>query len=223
MDIPSILPPSLLAERLESLAYLYKRADSAVAAFVAASGVSCPFGCGSCCEGFVPDILPVEAAYLAAYLAASDRPRAYEAAAGRLGARSYPDGRQGCPLYRTDTPYHCGVYEARPLICRMFAFSATRDKLSRTAFSVCRLGSSRGGARGASGEALLDAFGAEPPVMADYGSELAGIEPEAAGRRMPLPEALAEAASRVMFLIGMRDDDPLDGGPDVRPPLPRAG
>ena len=131
MDIPSILPPSLLAERLESLAYLYKRADSAVAAFVAASGVSCPFGCGSCCEGFVPDILPVEAAYLAAYLAASDRPRAYEAAAGRLGARSYPDGRQGCPLYRTDTPYHCGVYEARPLICRMFAFSRI------TSYNVC--------------------------------------------------------------------------------------
>lgn len=223
MDIPSILPPSLLAERLESLAYLYRRADSAVAAFASASGVSCPFGCGSCCEGFVPDILPVEAAYLAAYLAASDRSKAYEAAAGRLEALSYPDGRVGCPLYRSDTPYHCGVYEARPLICRMFAFSATRDKLSRTAFSVCRLGLSRDGARAASGDALLEAFGAEPPVMADYGSELAGIEPESAGRRMPLPEALAEAASRVMFLIGMRDDDPLDGGPDVRPPLPNAG
>ncbi|MBU0928094.1 MAG: YkgJ family cysteine cluster protein [Spirochaetes bacterium] len=223
MDIASILPPSLLSERLESLGYLYRRADAAVSNFVEASGVSCPFGCGSCCEAFVPDILPLEAAYLAAFLVAADRPRAYSMAAAGLEARRRDDGRVGCPLYADGTPYHCTVYEARPLICRMFAFSATRDKLGVPAFSVCRSGSSAKGPRSASGPGLAAAYGAEPPVMADMGSELAAIDPESAGSRGPLPEALLEALGRVLFLVGMKEDDPLDSGPDIRPPLPRAG
>jgi len=221
--ILDILPRSLLAERLEALAYLYRRSDAAVAAFAEGSGVACPFGCGSCCEGFVPDIVPLEAAYLAAYLAGVDRPLAYSIAANGIEARTRDDGRVGCPLYADDRPNHCTVYEARPLICRMFAFSATRDKRGTPAFAVCRHGTSSGGARSASGEALLEAFGVEPPVMADLGSELASIEPESSGARKPLPEALRAALSRVLFLVGMPDDDPLDNGPDIRPPMPRAG
>lgn len=223
MDIPGILPPSLLSERLESLAYLYRRADNAISTFAERSGVSCPFGCGSCCEGFVPDILPLEAAYLAAFLSVADRDRAFSILANGLEARERADGRVGCPLYRDDNPYHCGVYEARPLICRMFAFSAVRDKQGEASFSVCRLGLSGSGARSAKGSGLVEAFGLEPPVMSDLGSELASIEPESAGDRKPLPQALSLALSRVMFLVGMRADQPHDSGPDMSPPVPHAG
>jgi len=223
VDILDVLPRSLLAERLEALAYLYRRSDAAVAEFADRSGVACPFGCGACCEGFVPDIVPLEAAYLATYLASVDRPLAYSIAANGMEARVRDDGRVGCPLYADDDPHHCTVYEARPLICRMFAFSATRDKLGAPTFAVCRRGTSSGGVRSAKGDALREAFGAEPPVMADLGSELASIEPESSGSRKPLPEALMDALSRVLFLVGMPDDDPLDGGPDIRPPVPQAG
>ncbi|MBN2874290.1 MAG: YkgJ family cysteine cluster protein [Spirochaetales bacterium] len=223
MDTTSILPPSLLAERLESLAYLYHRADAAVAAFTEASGISCPFGCGSCCEGFVPDILPLEASYVAVYLAAADPGRAYSLVANGLEPRVYEDGRVGCPLYADDTPYHCTVYEARPLICRMFAFSAVRDKRGVPVFSACKLATSGSGVRSATGTELLDSFGVEPPLMADMGTELASIDPDSAGERKALPEALLEALSRVLFLVGMRDDDPLGGGPTIRPTMPRAG
>jgi len=223
LDIPSLLPPSLLSERLESLSDLYRRADAAVADFAIVSGVSCPSGCGTCCEGFVPDILPLEAAYIASYLAGAERQRAYRLAVDGLSARERDDGRTGCPLYNDDGPYHCTVYEARPLICRMFAFSAVRGKLGIPAFSVCRVGVSDRGCRSASGERLVEAFGAEPPVMADFGSELSAIDPTSAGDRKDLPTALVEAVGRVLFLIGLRDDDPQKGGPDMCPPLPRAG
>jgi Fe-S-cluster containining protein len=223
VDIPSLLPPSLLSERLESLAYLYRRADAAVNEFVEVSGVTCPFGCGTCCEGFVPDILPVEAAYLAAFIAGSDRDRAFGIMANGIEARTRDDGSAGCPLYADDRPYHCTVYEARPLICRMFAFSATRDKRGSPSFSVCRHGLSASGTRSAKGEGLMEAFGAAPPVMSDMGSELASIEPESSGDRKALPDALVEALSRVLFLIGMKDRDPLDGGPDLSPQIPNAG
>lgn len=222
MDIPAMLPPSLLAERLESVAYLYQRADAAVARFVDASGVSCPHGCGACCEGFVPDILPLEAAYLATFIAGTDKARAFALAATGLEARARDDGRLGCPLYADDRAYHCTVYEARPLVCRMFAFSATRDKRGAPAFSVCKKGLSVNGSRSASGDALLEVFGAIPPVMADMGSELASIDPDSSVDRKALPRALTEAMSRVLFLVGMKDDDPLGNGPPVNPPVPQA-
>jgi Fe-S-cluster containining protein len=224
MDIPGILPASLLAERLEVLAYLYRRADVAVNEFVQASGVSCGFGCGLCCEGFVPDILPLEASYIAAWLVGTDREKAYRIAASGLSPIAQPDSRQGCPLYAADTPYHCTVYEARPLICRMFAFSGIRNKHGTASFSVCRHGHSAGAARAASGhDELIRVFGAEPPVMADMGSELAGIDPATSGERISLDRAVPEAVARVLFLVGMKDDDPLDGGPDLSPPMPQAG
>jgi len=200
-----ILPSSLLKGQLESLADLYLRADTAVAHFARASGVSCPDGCGLCCEGFVPDILPLEAAYVAVWLAGTEHERAVALTSGTLSPRIGKDGKSGCPLYDPDTPYHCTVYESRPLICRMFGFAGTRDKLGAPTFSVCRHGVSDRGARTASGAALVDVFGMEPPVMAGYGSGLVSIDPDSAGNRKPLPEILPAAIGRVLFLIGMTE------------------
>ena len=223
MDIPGILPASLLAERLEALAYLYRRADAAVNEFIEASGVSCGFGCGSCCEGFVPDVLPLEASYIAAWLVGTDRAKAYEIVATGLSPIDKPDGRRGCPLYAADTPYHCTVYEARPLICRMFAFSGIRNKHGSATFSVCKRGLFPGAVRAASGhDDLVRVFGAAPPVMADMGSELASIDPTTSGERKPLDVALPEAVARVLFLVGIKGDDPMDDGPDLRPTVPQA-
>ncbi|TFG79949.1 MAG: YkgJ family cysteine cluster protein, partial [Spirochaetales bacterium] len=128
VDITQILPPSVLRERLGDLTELYRRVDEAVDAFRTAAGLSCPSGCGTCCEGFVPDIFPVEAALVATWLTMSNRDLAFSMAAGGIEPRVRVDGRVGCPLYADNTPFHCTVYEARPLICRMFAFSAVRDK-----------------------------------------------------------------------------------------------
>jgi len=173
-----------------------------------------------------------EAAYLAAFLAASDPSRAYALAASGLEAvrRVGADGavRSGCPLYAGDTPYHCTVYEARPLICRMFAFSAVRNKSGFPEFSLCGLmpeSAAHAGLRSI-GPADPLGFGSVPPVMADHGSRVLSIDPDAANGRRPLPEALEDALSKVLFLAGVRqedrDDDP-GAGPDSSPPLPNAG
>jgi len=220
LDIAGLLPPSLLAERLEELACLYGRADAAVAVFSESSGISCPDCCGMCCESFVPDILPIEASCIAAFLSVTDRTLACTIAAEGLKPRVLSDGRTGCPLYRDENPYHCGIYEARPLVCRMFAFSAVRGKNGESRFSVCRHGISDKAVRSFSGHRLAEEFCAEPPVMADMGSELVAIDPSSAGGRKALPEALAEAVGSVLFLIGMNDRQ--DEDPDLQPPLPRA-
>jgi uncharacterized protein len=254
MVISGILPPSLLRDRLEALAELYRRADEAVAAFCAGSGLACPHGCGTCCEGFVPDVMPLEAAAVAAFLAGKDKAAAWSlAGAGShvpgdpdlaVRGQSSADRGQSCPLYAADTPWHCTVYEARPLVCRLFAFSAVRDKRGQSSFALCRLMPAAPGVavQGAASPgrhrrvrrqvhrlrraSILKTFGAQPPFMADYGNEILALDPHSNGDRAPLPEALMDAMSQVLFLAGMKamesQDDPGDDDPDLRPPLPRA-
>ncbi len=222
MDMLDPLPPSVLRDRLIALADVYARADAAVDAFVAASGLACPFGCGTCCEAFIPDILPVEADFVALHLVRHDRDDAYRLAARGLSAQSHDGGRLGCPLYRADTPYHCGVYENRPLICRMFAFSAVRDKHGHSAFSLCKLMHVQPQQiRIGVGSELVSIFRAEPPVMADFGSELVGIDPAVAGIRRPIHELIGPAIMKLLFLVGM-GSNPEGNGPPVSPPVPRA-
>ncbi|MFH2113344.1 MAG: YkgJ family cysteine cluster protein [Spirochaetota bacterium] len=220
MVIPDIIPPSLLRDRLQALAELYHRADEAVSAFCAGSGLVCPHGCGTCCEGFVPDVMPIEAAAVAAFLADKDKAAAWTLAGSGWG--------QSCPLYAADSPWHCTVYEARPLVCRLFAFSAVRDKRGQSSFALCRLMPTAPGrtARSASGSSIMGIFRAEPPLMADYGNEILALDPHSNGDRAPLPEALVDALSQVLFLAGMKamdsQNDHRDDDPDLRSPLPRA-
>lgn len=221
MNFHSILNPSLLKDQLDLLARLYNKADLAVDHFVKISGVSCPAGCGSCCEGFVPDILPLEAAALAAFIAIKNRPMAFEMAA--MGLSSRDGSTTSCPLYNKENPYHCSVYEARPLICRLFAFSAVKSKIGEEAFSVCRHGLSSSGIRKAKGGMLKESFGIMPPVMADFGMELAAMEPDSSADRKILPEAVQLAMPKVLFIIGLGNSDPWHSGPGLKPLLTKAG
>lgn len=226
--LDTILPQGLrfgvLFDRLTTVHSVYIRAEEALASFRARNGLACPPGCGTCCEGFIPDILPLEAFYLAAWLVRNRPGQALEIADSGV----LPSNGRGCPLYDPDNPYaHCTVYPGRPLICRLFAFSGVRTKNGRASFSLCRgmpgLPAPRAGARSWEGGDLEALFGA-PPLMSDFGAELEGIAPGDALRREPLTEALAPAIRQILFLdgLGAQDGTGTDGDDPVLPPLPRA-
>ncbi|MBU0937194.1 MAG: YkgJ family cysteine cluster protein [Spirochaetes bacterium] len=217
MDFINILPDGYLKQRLLTLSGIYLAANTSVSTFGAVSNLSCPSGCGSCCEDFVPDILPVEASMLAVFLAARDRPAAYALAAGSLGAQEFSGGRHGCPLYLADNPYHCPVYEARPLICRMFPFAAVRDKSGLPRFSPCKLMPQAAGFDKTAANPLM----ASAPLFADYGYQLLMIDPDMGAARAPLYQLLPQALAQVLFLIGLNDNDPGSNDPGFTP-LPRA-
>ncbi len=226
--LDTILPEGLrfgvLFDRLTSVHSMYIRAEEALASFRARNGLSCPPGCGTCCEGFTPDILPLEASYLAAWLVRNRPERALRIAdSGTL----ISTGR-GCPLYDPENPdAHCTVYPGRPLVCRLFAFSGVRGRTGSSSFSLCRgmtdLPPPRSGSRSWEGPALEALFG-PPPLMSDFGAELEGIVPGDGSRRLPLPEALPPAVRQVLFLAGLggKGDPNTDGNDPVLPPLPRA-
>jgi uncharacterized protein len=216
------LPPTPEGSSLEGLisavGAIYARIERDQEAFSASAAardnpLRCPPGCGSCCEPFVPDILPAEAAYAAAWIIDRDPALATEIAGWGADRPAAPP----CPFLRiAEEGKRCGIYPARFLICRLFGVSGVRDKEGRAAFRPCAHMPfagypPRGGDRPAlTGDKLLRAFGAEPPVMADYGAALVGLSPSDSGERRSLLDALPSAMVRVGLSLSLaaRAPDP---------------
>lgn len=232
------LSGSSLEAELEALDSLYGEVESAESAFTSAlrsgsaPGFGCPQGCGSCCDVFVPDILPIEADYLALWILA-ERPELAEKILEEAQGQSREDfaAISSCPLvepHPAPEGGHCGVYGGRPLICRLFGFSGVVSKRGLPAFALCRHmealpGLEERSFEGASLSALAEV---EPPLMSDYGERLVALKPEDSGERGPLPSLLPRALSRVSLLLAMGraagDDKPHDDGGAPEPNAPMA-
>jgi uncharacterized protein len=213
--------------RLARLREIYDRvaaAQSLSLAEIARKGraLACPEGCGSCCEGFIPDILPVEADYLADWLL-ENRP---ELAASFLErADAHPRYSPPCPLYEAGRPGgRCGAYPARPLVCRLFGYASVRDRQGEESYSLCREMSSRRGRRSWSGPELERELGSRLPVMPDFAAAAIAIAPQEAGGGDLLTAALPAALRRSSLRLRMaslesgRDPD----GNEPSTPSPRA-
>lgn len=208
-------------EETQILLRIYSDAERAVAGFQKATGAVCPDGCGICCTRFTPDILPVEAEFL------SDWILRHQPDQGRLFLAQDPgcfaDCGSGdpCPLYRSDNPLHCSVYEGRPLICRLFGFSSMATKKGELEWSDCRYmelppGMSRNW-RCSPGTAEA------PPLAELFGRQVHEVRPADSCQRELLPAALYRALNKQLMLdrlsrrsrgFGSNDDDdqpPLKG------------
>lgn len=210
--LPETPPGSSLEDLVAMVAEIYERIEGDQRVFLsgaAARGAAleCPSGCGSCCEPFVPDILPPEAVFIAAWLLESAPDLAREAAAWTAADRPTAPP---CPFFRRSAKgAACAIYPARPMVCRLFGAAGVRDREGRASFRPCahmpladypRIGADRPSMTDAE---LTRKFGSEPPVMADYAAELAAICPsEAAGRAM-IFEALPMALSRVALSLSL--------------------
>lgn len=237
MDIRDILPRGLegtsLDGPLRALHRIYERIEESQSKWIASTPFRCPSGCGSCCEDFEPDLLDIEALYLAAFLARSNGERFAALLSGFSEARFE---RRGCVLAEPEGEYHCTVYGGRPLICRLFAYSGDRAKDGSARFRLCsRMPSD--GLRQMDEKAILDRFGLLPPIMGDLAGEAESLQPDLAGERTPLRQALPRAAAKIRYLADLSDssafsvfrvkDDDGDGDNDNPggglPPMPRAG
>jgi Fe-S-cluster containining protein len=103
---------------LSELRAVVKKVDDAVAAVVARAGtaITCQPGCSSCCvDGLL--VLPVEAAAIAHHVR-------------KRGLVHRRDTNDACVFLDDDG--RCGVYEARPLLCRTHGLPLrTRQAVSR--------------------------------------------------------------------------------------------
>lgn len=97
--------------------------------------IHCPGGCGECCRHFVPDVTKLEALEVASYVRFCMP--SWKEVQSRLEIFKDNDFNY-CPFFRENTVYHCSVYEARPLICRLFGNSCSADKQGNAVFRRCK-------------------------------------------------------------------------------------
>ena len=211
-------------DNLSVLDTVYRDLDRDIAEWQRSSGLVCPGGCGSCCTRFTPDITAVEAEYLSVFLL-QDAPDKI-----LLLDSENESSEKSCPLYDHHSEYHCTVYAARPLVCRLFAFSGFRDKAGARRFSPCKhmpLGDDysrllrsfpSSGSREISPDETV-AF----PLLSVYGARVEGADFDSAAQRRLLPSAVLQSVNRLrlkrQFLSGeelIRGDDnpetPFGGG-----------
>ncbi|HCM28337.1 MAG: hypothetical protein A2Z99_00995 [Treponema sp. GWB1_62_6] len=230
--ISDVLPLRLAGTSMEGplsgLHRIYDRIDAEQTAWIEASPYRCPESCGSCCDEFEPDLLAVEALYLAAWILRN--------APHRLDDAERNAGRKGCVLADPDSRWHCTVYAGRPLVCRLFAFSGDRAKDGTVRYRPCSRMKAEG-ARTLDHAALLDLHGVLPPAMGDLATEASFLMPGGSGERSPLREALPRAADKIRLLTdfsafssfapasdGDGDGDGEDDNPGGAPPTePMAG
>ena len=72
-----------------------------------------------------------------------------------------------CPLYDGDNDFHCMCYDARPLICRLFASSCFPGKNGESKFAFCHLNTDFKGP---------DKVPADAPVMGVFGQRMICLE-----------------------------------------------
>lgn len=179
----------------ERIASVYRELDAGTAAFQAASGLSCPPGCGACCTAPT-----VEAGVLEMLPAARELLRRGEAEAWRSKAAS-AGGEERCVFYEPEAGDalrgRCGIYSWRPVVCRLFGFAGSRNKHGAVELVVCptlREASPQGIARARDAVAA----GVPIPVFADARLRVSGIEPGAGADRLAINDALARALDSVL-------------------------
>lgn len=160
---------------------IYADLDRRTAAFARQANLSCPKGCGTCCENFEPDITDIEATYVAVHLL-TEAP----ALVDRLTALTL---QRFCVFYEPDGIYHCSIYDVRPLVCRAFGFSASFHKNGLPDFAGCRR---MPGVK--FGVADLPETEYRPPVMAEYGVRISALS---TGTRSAMRAAVLQAISSV--------------------------
>lgn len=198
--LPVYLENTSVATTIMNLKALYTEVDTEIDNFQKQSKLSCIEGCGSCCERFMPYLESAQALVLALFLI-ENKPDSIDAI---INSKA-----QFCPLYNPHSNYHCTVYEARPLICRMFGFCGVLNKNEEKSFSLCFRKKELEAQSETQSELqkqsqftaseIKDHFGAYPPVMSYFGSKLQSLKADES-KELPLPEAIQNAVQKIYLL-----------------------
>lgn len=170
---------------------IYAEADRLTDAVAGATGLACPTGCGACCVRTPPHVSVSDVAPVARALVAAGEGEAVLERARAIGAGV-------CALFAPGRlPGGCTVYAIRPIICRLFAFAAVRDKRGAPELAICREHAAADPGARARVEAYL-AGGGEVAMFADLQAE-AHDPDDGPAELVPINRALVAALERELL------------------------
>ncbi len=182
---------------------VFGRLQKEIDGFQSQSTLKCLSGCGKCCTK--PDIEATVLEFL---------PMAYYfykqgTALETLEKLESPDHSSICHVFRLLAPAagsgYCGEYQYRGLICRLFGFSATRDKNGQKRLATCQLIKADQADQYHTTVLSIQNGSLIVPMMSDYHSQLAAIDHELGTRFYPINEAIRRALEVVLFYYQYRE------------------
>lgn len=187
-----------LPSKVRAVKKVYARLDQEIDQLQKTSGLHCLSGCGECCKK--PDIEATPLEFLPLALQFYDEGKA-ETALNEIRNSKV----SLCYVFRphvTNFGGLCNEYPNRGLICRLFGFTARRNKEGQSELVTCKLIKEQ---QKADFDALVIEMksGKKVPVMSDYYSRIAGIDPNLTAF-YPINEAMAQALETVMHYYAYR-------------------
>ena len=185
-----------MIQKIASMREIFREVDEDEAVFQHAVGLECLKTCGHCCENPLIETTVLEMLPLAADLLEQGTIEDFYQLAEKQGFK----GR--CVFFQPepdpDVPGHCGIYEHRPLICRLFSSSGNADKHGHMRLVVCAQLKKAKALRFQRAEADALAGRLAVPVMANYMMRAMAIDPGLGRESFLLNTAFRKAAERVL-------------------------
>jgi len=189
-----------IISKVKAVEQIFASLDKEIASLQATSGLHCIAGCGKCC--FKPDIeaSPLEFLPYAFHLFLTNR---IEEQYDLLLTRDNSTCAIFSPMKGSLVKGSCSEYKFRGLICRLFGYSAVRDKYGKTSFITCLpLKTEAAESIAAINDSISS--GGSVPMMNDYYFQIRSIDPHLGTKLMPINQALKEAMEVVMSYYAYR-------------------
>lgn len=181
---------------------VFEKLQKEINSFQSQSTLHCLSGCGKCCTK--PDISAtvLEFLPLAYHLHKTDK------ALHVLESMEKDPAAAICylfqPLVVEGSTGFCGEYKYRGLICRLFGYSASRDKNGQKKLVTCQLIKADQPVQFQAAEEGIRSNTMYIPQMSDYQSQLMAIDWELGGKFYPINEAIRKALELVLFYAQYR-------------------
>ncbi len=188
---------------------LYEEIDKKIARLKEETTLSCILGCRKCCETSVENIQVsiFEVIPLAAELWKNDSENII------LEKIDDQESSKSCVLYVGDSMIYknggCSFYKHRPLMCRLFGFSAVIDKYGKKELSVCKI------IRKSRNELIQEISNkiedsGDLPVYSEYTQRMMGINPYLGQNRYPINISIKKAIEltgyKLMLIENLESD-----------------
>jgi len=165
------------------------------------TGLHCDAGCGKCCFKADIEATPLEFLPYALHLIEHNE---IELVYEKVLANKSSICLLFTPLTGSNSGGKCSQYKYRGLICRLFGYSAVRDKHGETKLVTCAVMKAGQKETIASLEADIKK-GVSVPMMSDYYFQLRSIDPDLGTKMMPINQAIREALEIVMAYYAYRE------------------
>ena len=192
-------------QNLHELSTVYGELDAMIAAFKSGTRLACLNGCRNCCDtpAYNIEVSVFEMLPLSIHL--------WQRGEGEYWLQKLRETRpeDPCVLYVSSPSVKreggCSHYERRPLLCRLFGFSAITDKQGRSVAALCKEIKKFAPDLEGKIQALIDR-GLKVPINSHFAEKVSFLNPFYGQKLHPINEAFRLALEVVGYRLALTSD-----------------